>query len=219
MVLLILRINADNLMDSIIIEEIGQNKRIMDSRELLLSRDTRYIPIHGDNVVVRVAADVATVECGINELKSLCWRRPALVCIMAKPRDSPSTVQICVENYCLIIQQDYLDHVPESLRNFLGNPEICFVSVGPDRLNLRPFFLEKNGIDFSDLVYRVLNKNYFNRCSLKPLADEVGILLEEYPVGFSLDYRTESFSAGDIKWAIYHVYASFKISYKLFCSL
>lgn len=201
-----------------IVAETSQSMRIMDSGELLSSMDTLKVPIHGDEAVVRIAADVASLECGINELKSLCWRRPALVCIMAKPRDSPSTVQLCVENYCLLIQQDYLDHVPESLRDFLANPEICFISVGPDRLYLGPFFLEKNGIDFGYLVYRVLRKHYFSRWGLKPLADEVGVGLEEYPARFSLDCRTEAFSAEDVKWAIYHVYASFKISNKLFSS-
>ncbi|KAL3515950.1 hypothetical protein ACH5RR_022852 [Cinchona calisaya] len=202
-----------------IVAETSQNTRIMDSRELLFSTDTYIIPIHGDDVVVRVAVDVATVESGINELKSVCRRRPALVCIMAKPQDSPSTVQLCVKNYCLIIQQDNLDHVPESLRDFLANPEICFMSVGPDRLYLGSFFLENNGIEFSYLVYKVLKKHYFSRLGLKPLADEVGVALDEYPVGLSLDCRIEAFSIEDIKWSIYHVYASFKISFKLFCSL
>lgn len=199
-----------------IVAETSQSMRIMDSRELLSSMDTLKVPIHGDEVVVRVAGDVASLECGIYELKSLCWRRPALVCIMAKPRDSPSTVQLCVENYCLLIKQDYLGYVPKSLRDFLANPEICFVNVGPDRLYLGPFFLERNGIEFSHLVDRVLMKQYFNRWDLKPLADEVGVVLEEYPAGFGLDCRTEAFSAEDIKWAIYHVYASFRISNKLF---
>ncbi|XP_027114843.1 F-box/kelch-repeat protein At3g06240-like [Coffea eugenioides] len=202
-----------------IVAETSQSMRIMDSRELLSSMDTLKVPIHGDEVAVRVAADVASLECGISELKSLCWRRPALVCIMAKPRDSPSTVQLCVENYCLLIKQDDLGYVPESLRDFLANPEICFVNVGPDRLYLGPFFLERNGIEFSHLVYRVLRKHYFSRWGLKPLADEVGVVLEEYPARFGLDCRTEAFSAEDVKWAIYHVYASFRISSKLFGSL
>ncbi|XP_027107958.2 F-box/kelch-repeat protein At3g06240-like [Coffea arabica] len=202
-----------------IVAETSQSMRIMGSRELLSSMDTLKVPIHGDEVAVRVAADVASLECGISELKSLCWRRPALVCIMAKPRDSPSTVQLCVENYCLLIKQDYLGYVPESLRDFLANPEICFVNVGPDRLYLGPFFLERNGIEFSHLVYKVLRKHYFSRWGLKPLADEVGVVLEEYPARFGLDCRTEAFSAEDAKWAIYHVYASFRISSKLFGSL
>ncbi|KAK4418031.1 hypothetical protein Salat_2215800 [Sesamum alatum] len=41
-----------------------------------------------------------------------------------------STLQLCVDTKCLILQLFYLDSVPRSLKDFLVHPRVTFVGVG-----------------------------------------------------------------------------------------
>ncbi|KAF3438669.1 hypothetical protein FNV43_RR21433 [Rhamnella rubrinervis] len=41
-----------------------------------------------------------------------------------------ATLQLCINDKCLIVQLFYIDYIPQSLKDFLMNPKFTFVGVG-----------------------------------------------------------------------------------------
>ncbi|KAF8387666.1 hypothetical protein HHK36_026320 [Tetracentron sinense] len=40
-----------------------------------------------------------------------------------------ATLQLCVDNKCLILQLFYMDYIPQSIKSFLSDPNATFVGV------------------------------------------------------------------------------------------
>ncbi|MCE3215118.1 hypothetical protein HAX54_000929 [Datura stramonium] len=107
-----------------------------------------------------------------------------------KPTFSPytsnksATLQLCIDNTCLIVQLFYLDEIPQTLKKFLANPNFIFVGVevAEDILKLK----NEYGLVCASMAdVGVLAKNKwpgrYSRPGLKDLAYEICGLLMAKP--------------------------------------
>ncbi|KAG5545668.1 hypothetical protein RHGRI_017971 [Rhododendron griersonianum] len=135
--------------------------------------DTHQIQFDKDRTItVKVVDEAAMVSPYLAELKSLIGTSTAVgLSVRYAPyadrsllADSryPSMLQLSVGTRFLLIQLRRLDSIPECLKEFLADPEICFVGVSSTRFARRMLktYCEielTNGIDVSDLAAKVLN--------------------------------------------------------------
>ncbi|XP_042499123.1 Werner Syndrome-like exonuclease [Macadamia integrifolia] len=102
-----------------------------------------------------------------------CEWRPHPIRYMS---NTTATLQLCINDKCLILQLFYMDYIPQSIKDFLNDPTFTFVGVevADDAAKLRnEYGLTCNST--ADL--RALAKRHwpgrFRRPSLKDLASEV----------------------------------------------
>lgn len=82
---------------------------------------------------------------------------------------------LCGASRCLIIHLRYMNNqVPESLKNFLQNSEICFVRM-PKMVTMCSNFSWVDGVEADDLAARVLKKPSMKGLSLGEVARTVGV--------------------------------------------
>lgn len=92
--------------------------------------------VHGVNVRTTVANSVAAADSAIKELRSILRSKPKKVvgldcnCRPNEPGQLPNkvtTLQLCTEDFIVILQLLYVDSMPDSLRSFLDDPQVTFV--------------------------------------------------------------------------------------------
>ncbi|KAI8552052.1 hypothetical protein RHMOL_Rhmol06G0234400 [Rhododendron molle] len=124
-------------------------------------------------------------------------------------------------NSCLLIQLRRLDSIPECLKEFLADPEICFVGVGTrcHRRMLKTYCEIEltNGIDVSDLAAKVLKKSDLDcLCPLGKIAAIAGVSLPEYPgFEYGIDVEAKFYTGDEIKRMVYNVYGAHLIGTEL----
>ncbi|XP_055814898.1 uncharacterized protein LOC129884639 [Solanum dulcamara] len=142
-----------------------------------------------------------------------------------KPTFSPftsnksATLQLCIDNTCLIVQLFYLDEIPQILKKFLANPDFTFVGVevGEDILKLKNEygFVCSNQADIRDVAK---NKwpGLFSRLGLKDLASEIcGLYMPKPKDVCQSNWEARVLSEAQVEYACIDAYASFKIGHKL----
>ncbi|RZC88294.1 hypothetical protein C5167_016086 [Papaver somniferum] len=88
-----------------------------------------------------------------------------------------SIMQLCVGSRCLIIQLMYLDKMPESLIDFLGNPSFTFVGVGINE-DVEKILCDYelgvgNTLDLRVLAAQKLNKIELKKMGLRDLTEAI----------------------------------------------
>ncbi|KAH0766759.1 Werner Syndrome-like exonuclease [Solanum tuberosum] len=142
-----------------------------------------------------------------------------------KPNFSPytnnksATLQLCIDNTCLIVQLFYLDEIPQTLKKFLANPNFTFVGVevGEDILKLKNQYglVCSSQVDIRDVAK---NKwpGRFSRPGLKDLANEICGLYMPKPKHVSMsNWEARELSVSQVEYACIDAYASYKIGHKL----
>ncbi|KAI7988833.1 hypothetical protein LOK49_LG13G00301 [Camellia lanceoleosa] len=175
------------------------------------------VKIHGTSVKVRVVDHQDLISLGLSELRSEVTT-PTVVGLVVK---ESIMLQRCVGNRCLVILMNRLgsNPVPQCLKNFLEDQEICFVGVN---LSSEVYTLSqiwgiecKSSVEPKELVARVLKKPDLISAGLATLAAEVGIAWEASKYLPSFNWRALVFSDEQIKYVVEDVYASFLIGTKL----
>ncbi|XP_055814896.1 uncharacterized protein LOC129884637 [Solanum dulcamara] len=142
-----------------------------------------------------------------------------------KPTFSPftsnksATLQLCIDNTCLIVQLFYLDEIPQILKKFLANPDFTFVGVevGEDILKLKN---EYGFVCSSQADIRDVAKNKwpgrFSRPGLKDLASEIcGLFMPKPKHVCQSNWEARVLSEAQVEYACIDAYASYKIGSKL----
>ncbi|KAL7257731.1 hypothetical protein ACSBR1_003947 [Camellia fascicularis] len=174
------------------------------------------------SIIVRLVDCDALVATGLLELRSVIGTSSAVgLTLKYNPNyDEPAMLQFCVRNHCLVLQLYHLDSIPQCLKDFLADPEICFVGNGGLRSGLSDlnshYEIEcKSGIEASELAAKILKKPNLLGVGLARLADEVGIPRVESPSLGSFDWGAKVFSDEQINYAIQDAYACSLIGSKL----
>ncbi|KAL2468688.1 Polynucleotidyl transferase [Forsythia ovata] len=134
-----------------------------------------------------------------------------------------ATLQLCIDEKCLILQLFYMDDIPESLKSFLLNPKFTYVGieVADDILKLK----NEYGLDCSSSSdIRAVAKNHwpgrFRRPGLKDLALEVCGLNMMKPKHVSMsNWEARELNNAQVEYACIDAYASYKIGHKLLIEL
>lgn len=197
---------------------------------LMSQIDTYRISIQNTTITVRVVDVPAMVSTDITELRCRIGTYPAVVIALMYPfqrgppySDQPAMLQLCVGTHCLMIQLSQRFGILKCLNEFLADPEICFVGVGPSTGSLSDltnhYELEsKNYIGVNELAAKKLKKPDLLMLGLKEIAAEVGVSLEESPTTLQdINWRAKAYSNEQIKRAVHGVYAAHLVGTKLLC--
>lgn len=162
--------------------------------------------IHNGNAKVIVGLDVE-------------WRPHPIQSMSNKS----ATLQLCIDDKCLILQLFYMDEIPDSLKNFLLDPKFTFVGieVADDILKLK----NEYGLDCSSSSdIRSVAKSMwpwrFRRPGLKDLALEICGLSMKKPKHVCMsNWEARELNNNQVEYACIDAYASYKIGHKLLIEL
>ncbi|XP_049351312.1 Werner Syndrome-like exonuclease [Solanum verrucosum] len=186
-----------------------------------------YIKFDGQTIETNVTNKAAVANEWANAMLSKYSGRQTVVGLDNewKPTFSPytsnksATLQLCIDNTCLIVQLFYLDEIPQTLKNFLGNPNFTFVGVevAEDILKLKN---EYGLVCTSQADIRDVAKNKwpgrFSRPGLKDLANEIcGLYMPKPKHVCQSNWEASVLSEAQVEYACIDAYASYKIGHKL----
>ncbi|KAF3438670.1 hypothetical protein FNV43_RR21434 [Rhamnella rubrinervis] len=126
-----------------------------------------------------------------------------------------ATLQLCIDDKCLIVQLFYIDYIPQSLKDFLMNPNFTFVGieVADDIEKLRTEY----GLPcMKSADIRVMAKSRwpgrFRRPGLKDLASEIVGLNMKKPRHVTMsNWEARVLSVDQVEYACIDAYASYRI--------
>ncbi|XP_010674792.2 3'-5' exonuclease-like [Beta vulgaris subsp. vulgaris] len=132
-----------------------------------------------------------------------------------------ATLQLCIDNKCLIVQLFYLDYLPQSLKNFMGWPKFTFVGVEVDddvaKLKDEYGLICATSKDIQAHALARWPMRWYRKPGLKVLARNVVGLYRAKPRHVcKSDWQARVFSKEQVEYACIDAYASYKIGYKLF---
>ncbi|XP_020992466.1 3'-5' exonuclease-like [Arachis duranensis] len=131
-----------------------------------------------------------------------------------------ATLQLCIDDKCLILQLFYIDNLPLSLKNFLMNPNFTFVGVdvADDISKIRNEYGLKcrSHADIRELSNKKWPLRYYRKPGLKRLAcGLVGLnMLKPLHICQS-DWESRVLSNEQVEYGCIDAYASYKIGHKL----
>ncbi|MED6206368.1 hypothetical protein PIB30_026073 [Stylosanthes scabra] len=133
--------------------------------------------------------------------------------------NTSATLQLCIDDKCLIVQLFYIDNLPLSLKNFLINPKFTFVGieVGDDISKITNEYGLNCGAraDIRELAKKKWPFR-FRRPGLKDLAKDVVGLIMKKPKHVSMsNWEARVLSIEQIEYGSIDAYASYKIGHKL----
>ncbi|XP_057730880.1 3'-5' exonuclease-like [Arachis stenosperma] len=131
-----------------------------------------------------------------------------------------ATLQLCIDDKCLILQLFYIDNLPLSLKNFLMNPNFIFVGVdvADDISKIRNEYGLKcrSHADIRELSNKKWPLRYYMKPGLERLAcDLVGLnMLKPLHICQS-DWESRVLSIEQVEYGCIDAYASYKIGHML----
>ncbi|KMT13649.1 hypothetical protein BVRB_4g080350 [Beta vulgaris subsp. vulgaris] len=145
------------------------------------------------------------------------WR-PNVVSTMS---NKTTTLQLCIDNKCLIVQLFYLDYLPQSLRDFMGWPRFTFVGVKVDedvaKLRYEYGLICVCSKDIMDHALGLWPMRWFSRPGLKVLARDIAGLYMDKPMHVCRsDWQARVLTREQVEYACIDAYASYKIGVRLF---
>ncbi|PWA54233.1 3'-5' exonuclease domain-containing protein [Artemisia annua] len=129
-----------------------------------------------------------------------------------------STLQLCIDTKCIILQLKHIDEISQSIKDFLMNPNITFVGAHEDFTK----FVGDYGLDCAkseDIRAAVIRKwpRRFQRHDLEYLAKELaGLKLDKPCDTFLTGWGNQVLDIALVDYACIVAYASYKIGHALF---
>ncbi|XP_059279546.1 3'-5' exonuclease-like [Lycium ferocissimum] len=190
---------------------------------------SKYSVTFAGKTIETTLTDKATVtDEWVREILSLHGNSPMVVVgldIEWRPHEiswmsnKSATLQLCIDQKCLILQLFYVDQLPESLKDFLKNTKFIFVGieVADDVKKLK----DEYGLECGKCAdIRALAKQRwpgrFRRPGLKDLAWEVASLNMKKPKHVCMsNWEARELNNDQVEYACIDAYASYKIGHKL----
>ncbi|PSS03084.1 Werner Syndrome-like [Actinidia chinensis var. chinensis] len=181
----------------------------------------------GKAIETTVTDKAATANEWVLEILSMYANKPTVVGLDIEWRphqisylsNKSATLQLCIENKCLILQLFYMDEIPEKLKAFLSDPNFTYVGieVEGDIEKLR----NEYGLDCSkseDIREAAKRKwpGRFRRPGLKDLAFEVaGLNMKKPKHVCKSNWEARVLSENQIEYGCIDAYASYRIGHKI----
>lgn len=106
-----------------------------------------YVSFGGITIETTVTDKAAVASEWVEQIIALYGSNPTVVGLDIEwlpnrsryTNNKSATLQLCINNKCLILQLFYMDQIPDSIKRFLLNPNFTFVGVevGKDVMKLR----------------------------------------------------------------------------------
>lgn len=144
------------------------------------------------------------------------WRPPVISSLSNKT----ATLQLCIGTDCLILQMFYMDYIPQSIKNFLSDPNITFVGVevGDDALKLNDEYglVVTSTTDIQAVAMTRWPIRFYRKPGLKRLADVVaGLYMEKPKHVCQSNWEARVLSEKQIEYACIDAYACYRIGLSL----
>lgn len=190
---------------------------------------SKYCVNYAGKAIETVVTDKASiVDEWVREMLSICGGKATVVGLDIEWRPHPirsmsnksATLQLCIDQKCLIIQLFYLDYIPQSIKNFLMDANFTFVGieVADDIEKLQNDYGLgcSNCADIRDMAERQW-PGRFRRPGLKDLALEVVGLYMRKPKHVCMsNWEARLLTESQVEYACIDAYASYRIGHKLF---
>ncbi|GAB2267093.1 hypothetical protein Dimus_002077 [Dionaea muscipula] len=181
------------------------------------------VTIHNYEIKTTVTEDPMTVDEWISEIYDTYQTddRELIVGLDVEWRPNyggyinpVATLQLCVGHHCLIYQLMYTPFIPDSLEEFLGDSDCCFVGVGigrdVDKLMVDYNLAVENTVDLASLAAEEMGLR--RNAGLKELAWEVFGWQVEKPRWVTMGrWDAELLSHDQIKYACLDAFLSSEI--------
>jgi len=168
-----------------------------------------------------------TIDEWVHEILSLYDGRPTAVGLDIEWRphqiqsmsNKSATLQLCIDEKCLIVQLFYTDYIPQSLKSFMMDPNFTFVGieVGHDiaKLNNEYGVKSNRSADIRELAMRQW-PGRFRWPGLKDLAFEVSGLSMKKPKHVCMsNWEARVLNENQVEYACIDAYASYRVGQKL----
>ncbi|XP_059652276.1 3'-5' exonuclease-like [Cornus florida] len=181
----------------------------------------------GKAIATTVTDKAATADEWVREILSIYANKPTVVGLDIEWRPHPirsmsnksATLQLCIDDKCLIVQLFYVDEIPQSLKSFMADSNFTFVGieVGDDIAKLK----NEYGLECSkseDIRVAAMRRwpGRFRRPGLKDLALEVVGLNMRKPRHVTMsNWEARVLNENQVEYACIDAYASYRIGYKL----
>ncbi|KAF3670584.1 putative Werner Syndrome-like exonuclease-like [Capsicum annuum] len=186
-----------------------------------------HVTFGGQTIVTTVTSKAAVVNEWASEMLSKYAGKQTVVGLDSewRPTFSPytsnksATLQLCIDNTCLIVQLFYLDEIPQVLKKFLANPNFIFVGVevAEDISKLKNEY-GLVGSSMADIRDVAKNKwpGRFSRPGLKELASDLcGLYMPKPKHVCQSNWEARFLSEAQVEYGCIDAYASYKIGHKL----
>ncbi|XP_059458907.1 3'-5' exonuclease-like [Corylus avellana] len=134
-----------------------------------------------------------------------------------------ATLQLCIDEKCLIIQLFYSDYIPESLKSFMMDSNFIFVGIEVDddiaKLDNEYGLPSNKSADIRELA-KAQWPGRFRRPGLKDLALEVSGLAMKKPKHVCMsNWEARVLNENQVEYACLDAYASYRVGHKLLFEL
>ncbi|XP_027114876.1 3'-5' exonuclease-like [Coffea arabica] len=181
----------------------------------------------GKTIETTLTDKAAIADEWVREILSLYANKPTVVGLDSEWRPHPirsmsnksATLQLCINDKCLILQLFYMDEIPQSLKNLLADSNFTYVGieVADDIAKLKnEYGLEcSSSADIRALAMRRW-PGRFRRPGLKDLAsDVVGLYMKKPKHVCMSNWEARVLNENQVEYACIDAYASYKIGHKL----
>ncbi|KAL3538290.1 hypothetical protein ACH5RR_001656 [Cinchona calisaya] len=189
---------------------------------------SKYSITYDGKTIETTLTDKATItDEWVQEILSLYSNKPTVVGLdiewrphqISSMSNKSATLQLCINDKCLILQLFYMDDIPQSLKDFLADPNFTYVGieVADDVAKLK----NEYGLECSrseDIKALAMRRwpGRFRRPGLKDLAWEVVGLYMKKPKHVCMsNWEARVLNDNQVEYACIDAYASYKIGHKL----
>ncbi|OMO64017.1 hypothetical protein CCACVL1_22100 [Corchorus capsularis] len=186
------------------------------------------VSFSGKNIETTVTDEASVVDAWISNIRSMYHGQQLIVGLDSEWRpnyrkyqnNKTAILQLCIETRCLIIQLFYLEHIPRSLRSFLGDPNVTFVGVevASDAAKLRNEYglVCSRTADVRELAMNSWPSNFSRNPGLKDLASTVvGLSMPKQKRVTMSNWQSRVLNPLQIEYACIDAYASYRIGHRL----
>lgn len=187
------------------------------------STSTYTVFFAGKAIETTVTDKASVTDQWVAQILAIHERKPTVVGldIEWRPHDSSwmsnksATLQLCIGDKCLIVQLFYIDCIPQSLKDFLMNPNFTFVGikVGDDIEKLRSEYglTCRKSADIREKA-NIVWPGKFDRPGLKDLAREIVGLDMKKPLHVTKsNWEARVLNEDQIEYACIDAYASYRV--------
>ncbi|XP_047326838.1 Werner Syndrome-like exonuclease [Impatiens glandulifera] len=168
---------------------MAMESSIFDHRLPVHTHDLYTVNFYDDSILTTVTHTPSIVENWISEMEFFHRRRLNRLIIgldvewrpmfgRHSPYSPVATIQLCIGHRCLIFQLIYASYIPDSLIEFLNNPNYTFVGVGIENdvkklENDYQLGIEPSIVDLAELAADRCDDDEFLYAGLKKLTSMV----------------------------------------------
>lgn len=187
------------------------------------STSTYSVFFEGKTIETTVTDRASVTDQWISQILAIHEGKPTVVGLDIEWRphqiswmsNKSATLQLCIDDKCLIVQLFYIDYIPQSLKDFMMNPNFTFVGIGVaddiEKLRTEYDLPCRARADIREKA-KIRWPGRFRRPGLKDLALEVVGLNMRKPRHVTMsNWEARVLNENQIEYACIDAYASYRI--------